>query len=248
MLSVPSEHQKLVWPGHKLVCGPDKARPFRLPDYSQKNLKVLATLAHKRHLPYLNGYLRAVQTSDGQPAPLAACVLIYHVACKEKVEMQFGPTPYIATLQRRLKASTPAVSSDALDLFSHRAVILWELLKTMYRQEQAEAPTADKGDEVITVDHIHVAVRLMQGGIMQQLLESDFISMITFPQAIFDPFNSIRELRRHKAILSVCGMKGLVHDFRVLDSDEGTDDEDEDGEGDTELVKGVRALMKMGRR
>ncbi|BGP15647.1 hypothetical protein JCM10213v2_003636 [Rhodosporidiobolus nylandii] len=33
------EHQKLIWPVHKRVCGPGKCNPFRCPDLTEEEAK-----------------------------------------------------------------------------------------------------------------------------------------------------------------------------------------------------------------
>ncbi|GAA5905074.1 hypothetical protein JCM6882_002433 [Rhodosporidiobolus microsporus] len=44
MSSTTQEHQKLIWPTHKLVCGPGKANPFLWPDLSQSELDAATKL------------------------------------------------------------------------------------------------------------------------------------------------------------------------------------------------------------
>lgn len=184
-----------------------------------------------QNLRRLNEHLRAVKTIQGLPAFEIPGMLLYYAACDAKVELQLGPTPYVAAVQTRLMSTLPNVPPDAFEHFSHRAVILWQLLKVMHRQETS-TPTGD-GVVVVDVEHIHSAVRLMQGSIATLLPQSDVISMIRFPQALFDPFNSIAQLRRHKVHMSTSLYgKGLVHDFRLLDSDEETDTSVEDDEAE----------------
>ncbi|GAA5963673.1 hypothetical protein JCM8115_004237 [Rhodotorula mucilaginosa] len=45
-----TEHQKLVWPVHKLVCGPGKARPFRHPTLNDAELEILRNPACQEEL------------------------------------------------------------------------------------------------------------------------------------------------------------------------------------------------------
>ncbi|BGP39498.1 hypothetical protein JCM10449v2_003449 [Rhodotorula kratochvilovae] len=47
------EHQKLVWPVHKLVCGPGKANPFLWPALSQQEVDEI--LSNAEYKPVLDG-------------------------------------------------------------------------------------------------------------------------------------------------------------------------------------------------